>query len=251
MNLLAMDRQIRALTSAFAALRNLRIDGFDRHTTPGGISFVPKGGVAGNAYYPAKDVIIARKPIAGDYELLVREVIYRHELPKPCEGTDPNVICYYDWDGPAFDAYPPIGMRPTDFDGDEYLGETPPGIDEKFFECKRKGGVWIVERRPEGGGGGVRFGVVTPSPPSGASVLHVQPVKRQGASYVADGAADDFPIWGNAKSDDFATLAGVVGNSTTDIIPLVTVDGVEYAMQYFWFYAKTPNTSIQKGDCGL
>lgn len=43
MNLPAMERQVAKLTAAVSAFRNLRIDGFERHTTPGGMSFVPKG----------------------------------------------------------------------------------------------------------------------------------------------------------------------------------------------------------------
>jgi hypothetical protein len=92
-----------------------------------------------------------------------------------------------------------------------------------------------------GGGGGIRPARVLSV---GTSTINVQPYKRSGTAWVIDGASKNVFLWGDQVGVDFATLVG-------NMIPLIVLDGEEYAIQYFWMYAKTPNAAIAKGDCGL
>lgn len=242
--------QWQELFDCVEGLRAMTIEGFNKGETNGQIAFVD-GRRSRQPQFPDRYVVVTKDPVAADTMLKVREVRYDADRPLPCTEADPSV-CRYEWYGHEFDAYPVPGKRVTDY-SDLYQSATEPlTVDTPVSRCIRNHGVWIVEPRPTAeGGGGIRFGVVDTVPTSGASVVHVQPLKRSGATYAADGPAKDFPLWGNQKGDDFATLVGGVGSVTADIIPLVTVAGVEYAMQYFWLFARTPNATIPRGDCGL
>jgi hypothetical protein len=93
---------------------------------------------------PERTVEIVKKPVAGDTTLLVREAKYANLPPKPCT----EATCYYEWYGSPFDAYPPLGVTPIAFSGDENTTDqetTPPKLTDKFHRCHRKHNVWELD----------------------------------------------------------------------------------------------------------
>lgn len=199
-----------------------------------------------------KTVVIIKKPVDGDSTLRVLEAGYGTIPPTKCEGENP-VVCNYRWYGVEFEVYPPLGKQAIDYEGDEFLDPSvtnPPKIDSKFHRIHQEREVWVLDLEAEGGGGGIRPAVVTVAT-AGALTITVQPMKRSGSTWIADGGTIVAPLWGKQTGDDFQTLIGSPTASVFDLIPLVNVGGEWYAMQYFWMYAKTPSTSIAIGDCAL
>lgn len=201
-------------------------------------------------------VVVVETPTAASTNLRVRKVRYKTNPPVPCVSANNEITCQIEWLGDTFDAFPDYGQTclayedfvaegPLDPAGGYAFDDATVFLPARFVEQQ-----WIVEPRPVAEGGGVRPAIVTAAV-AGALTLTVQPVKRSGASWVADGGTIVVPIWGNAKGDDFQTLVAPGVTSTADVIPLVQFEGEWYALQYFWFYAKTPNASIARGDCGL
>lgn len=241
-----LDRQVRALSK-------MRIEGYGRSGggASGAISFARTVQRSDDPRYVVpRTVVIVRKPTVDHDFLLVREAVYASDIPKKCEGTDPNKVCYYEWKGPDFEVYPPLGMECIDYDGDEFTGDTPKH-DTVFHRCTYQHDYWMLENAPKStGGGGIVPARVLATPATGATTISVQPVKRSTAvpqptdPWVNDGVSVTVPLWSRQKGEDFQTLVG-------DVIPLVVIAGERYAMQYLWFYTKTPNPAIPKGDCGL
>lgn len=194
-----------------------------------------------------KTVVIVVKPLATDAMLTVREAKYADLPPSPCtsSGTPPVTICHYTWHGPAFAVWPPLGKEAVDYAGDEYVqgsDDIPPKLDTVFHRCHREHDSWVLDHKGgEGGGGGIVPARVLSF---GTTTINIQRYKWSGSAWVTDRGPDDVLLWGSQIGSDFSTLVG-------DMIPLVIVNGEEFALQYFWMYTKTPNTSIQKGDCDL
>lgn len=249
MSLAAMDKQIRELTKVVQGLAKMTIEGFDRQSTGGRVSFARKGGPLPTVYEDLF-VVVVRDPVAADKTLLVREVRYSALVAKPCTEADPST-CFYEWYGEDFDAYPLPGKKITEY-SDLYQSATDPlNNDTPVVKCIRNHNTWVVEPRPVAeGGGGIRPAKVV-SAAGTASTIVVQPVKRSGASWVNDGGQITVPLWGGQQGQDFATLVQNGPDATADYIPLVQFEGEWYAMQYFWLYAKTPLGNISRGDCGL
>ena len=99
----------------------------------------------------------------------------------------------------------------------------------------------------DGGGGGIVPAKVVAFV-ANATTITVQPVKRDPnppkLAWLNDGDPIIVALWGDQRGQDFQTLVG-------DIIPLVVIAGEKYAMQYFWMFARAPNTAIPQGDCAL
>ena len=219
-----------------------------------------------------KTVVIIAQPRDGDAVLMCRAVRYLHNLPVPCVtgGSPPTTACYYVWDGEPFSVYPAFGMKPVDYQGDEFTKQIPdnpetevveggpenPGYDTVFHRCTYQHGYWMMENAPKSTGGGIVPARVLNNsngqPPSGTqTTIRVQPVKRSTVipqpadPWLNDGdPIEAVPLWDKQQGQDFQTLVGYV-------IPLIVIGGERYAMQYFWFYSKNPSPSILKGDCGL
>lgn len=104
-----------------------------------------------------RTVVITQKPVEGNALLTVREAKYTDVPPLPCTGAAPNVVCHYRFVGPEFVVYPPMGTKPIDFEGDEYVGGSDdPPVDPKlstvFHRVYREHGVWVIDKL---GGGSV------------------------------------------------------------------------------------------------
>ncbi len=229
------------------------IVGFSRRAGSGGVTFYPESESPTPLYFIPKTVVITVKPQDGDATLTVREAKYIDLPPKPCSGSGEIAVCYYEWYGVDFAVYPPMGMRPIDFAGDEYnagTSEAPiqPKLTTVFHRVHREREVWVLEDVTAKGGIGIRPAIVLTAT-TGAHTIHVQPAKRSGFTWIADGSAIDVPLWGTQLGEDFQTLIGLPGATEVDVIPLIQVGGEWYAMQYFWWYANTPNPALPKGDC--
>lgn len=201
-----------------------------------------------------RTVCVVQTPVAGDHTLKVRPVRYKDpQPPRPCETAGQTTTCFIEFTGELFDAYPDFGFGVLDYE-DFAIAETDVLDDETpYLRARLSENQWIVEPKPVGGGGGGIRPAVVVTANAGASTIRVQPMKRSGSTWVADGPQVDRPLWGGQKADDFITLKATGTDVLLyDYVPLITLaDGIEYALQYFWMYAKTPNTSISRGDCGL
>jgi len=198
-----------------------------------------------------KMVAVTKPPVEGDAMLAVRAAGYATIPPKKCEG-DPRQ-CYYEWLGANFDAYPSLGSDVMDYEGKAFASGQPPAFDTVFYRCQFQNGVWVLDRPGGEGGGGITPARVLPTPGTGNRTIAVQPVKRivpppsnpASAVWTNDGPPiDAVALWGEQRGEDFQTVVN-------DIIPLIEIAGEKYAMQYFWFYTKTVNSAIPRGDCGL
>lgn len=249
-----MEADVRKLKRQVASMNGLTIEGFQRSDSAGGMTFGDGARKISPIHIPPKTIVIVKKPLAADVTLIVREAKYDRSPPKKCEGTAPNVTCFYEWFGSDFEVYPPLGKEAIDYEGDEFEGVAedahPPKLDTVFHRCHREHNAWVLDLQAEGGGGGMRPALVV-SAVAAAATIRVQPVKRSGTSWTVDGGPIVVPLWGAQKGDDFLTLIQTGNFNTSDFIPLVSIGGEWYAMQYFWMYAKTPNAAIAKGDCAL
>jgi hypothetical protein len=252
-----METDLRKLKRQMTAMMNTTVEGYTRIESGGGVAFGEGAKRILPAYIAPKTVVIIKKPVATGSTLLVREAKYTSIPPKKCTGVDPNVTCFYDWVYPDFEVYPPLGKEAIDYAGDEWTkqivdnpltkviesGLAPPEITTVFHRCHREHEVWVLDLQADGGGGGIRPARVTAAV-TAASTIKVQPYKRSGIAWATDGAEKNVFLWGDQTGSDFATLIG-------DMIPLIVLDGEEYALQYFWMFTKTPSGGITRGDCAL
>lgn len=199
-----------------------------------------------------KTVCVIETPNAAVPTIKVRPVRYKDPRPpRPCETVGEVTTCYIEFTGELIEAFPDFGFGVMDYE-DFVVGETDTLDDETpYLRARYEEGQWIVENRPVAeGGGGIRPAKVV-SASGTASTIVVQPVKRSGTSWVNDGGQITVPLWGGQQGQDFATLIQNGPDATADYIPLVQFEGEWYAMQYFWLFAKTPLSTIARGDCGL
>ena len=132
-----------------------------------------------------------------------------------------------------------------DFEDDDVDAENEPDADTTIFRCFRNHDSWIVEKPSDGGGGGIRPAYVSVPPATGATTLRVQPVRRNGVAWSADGGAITVPIWGYQRGEDFASVA----DGGTSIIPLINVAGEWYAIQYLWMFVNISTAPLVRGTC--
>jgi hypothetical protein len=162
----------------------------------------------------------------------------------------------YEAYGPVETGYPMETKKGADYTALKVAGSDIPES-ATFIRATWRGGFWIVE---EMSGGGFKFALVPgtrinppgPNCVTGANTIDVQPVKRSsGTAYTLDGPQISVRLWGAQTGKDFFELITSGVQASSDFIPLVQIDGEWFAMQYLWWYEKTPNPAILKGDCGL
>ncbi len=233
--------------------------------------------------FQPRTVVITKKPVEGDKFLTVREAKYKELPPTPCTGSGASAACFYEWIGPEFEAYPPLGLKPIDFVGDENTTavETPPKFDTKFHRIHREYDVWVLER-PAAGGSAITFCVVVgPAPglqwgdPSDFfRIVHMKKNPNYGTSpgeglpidtvtHVWVGIVSEplgyslvqcFP---GTKQSDWQYFQGVSGYTSAGPIlmanaPFFTtkmIGGVEYITPEVFAEAGNPDSGTLPGDC--
>jgi hypothetical protein len=222
---------------------------------------------------PDRTVVIVRKPVEGDIGLLVREAKYTDPRPKPCTGDGDSATCFYTWYGPEFEAYPPLGLKPIAYDGDENTAAatTPPKLTTKFYRCHREHDTWLLDAPPASGGGndvclvhgplaGTQW-LVTPDP----DFIRVVHMKKNPAYTTGSGLPTHIvneptgnsvvACWPGTKQSFWrhyaSTNQGFPPLPLSNAVYLETamIGGVEYVTPVVAIATDTPNPALPAGDC--
>lgn len=209
-----------------------------------------------------RTVVIIRKPVEGDEELLVRRARYAQTPPVPCTGDGETAVCRYEWAGDDFRAFPALGTKPITYDGDEWDGAQKPKLTTVFYRSHRDDDLWILDP-PAKGGSNIDIGLVVTTT-GASSFIQIRRVKldSSGALVWANvnpqtGVAvsetvkcwegTDAAFWSEFKP---GTLGGTPTPSSQLYVPLMTIRGVEYAIPVWAFIATAPITpALPRGSC--
>lgn len=268
MSLATMKSQITELQQHVRALTMLKIEGFRRRSAGGGISFVSATRNT-DPKWTQKTVVIVRAPVDGDRTLLVREARYRNLPPQPCTGDGDSATCFYEWLGPEFDVYPPLGVKPSAYSGDENTSPvtTPPKLTTKFYGLHREHDTWILDPPREAGGANLdiafvsSFGGVQGAPVTTSKFIDVVRLKfdDEASFWTVKDGYDIFNRpkrtrvmcwWGtdSAYWNRWQTAEEVPGDFTP-LIMLIQSEGIQWAFPTFAFNTHEPPTNVLAGDC--
>lgn len=255
-----MEADVRKLKRQVASMNGLTIEGFQRSDSAGGMTFGDGARKISPIHIPPKTIVIVKKPLAADVTLIVREAKYDRSPPKKCEGTAPNVTCFYEWFGSDFEVYPPLGKEAIDYEGDEFEGVAedahPPKLDTVFHRCHREHSAWVLDLQAEGGASIAFVKIVDSVPPNSPSskFLTVQPMKvddvegsptfgkwiaRMMGTEVAE-------VWPNYVAGHYLPMRF----QTPDlIVPMTKVNGTQYVWQKNRMFLGQPLSSLPQSDC--
>lgn len=269
-----LQKQIAELRDRVASLSNVTIEGYNRASGRGGISF--SRGLRDTSFkWSEKTVVITVKPNDGDRVLTVREARYKTLPPEPCTGDGESAECSYEWFGPEFEVYPPLGTKAVTFAGDETTDsvDVPPKLTTKFHRCHREHDVWVLEKAAEGGGETdvclVHAPLVGSTWGSGTRIriVHVK-LDAAGTAYVTAERTTPIPpeaiapgysiarCWPGTVESHWQYFQSTIGQQpnyrpSSNAVYLGTemINGIEYIAPKVPIAAFTPSPGIAAGDC--
>lgn len=189
-------------------------------------------------------VAITEKPTSESKRLRVREVQYDGN-----DGPITDTGAPYKFVGVAFDALPYVGVRAKEYDGFEFTGATPTQA-ATYFDARAIGSDrWMLSAPVVATG--TRFAVVKQAGDTGEKFVIVREVQlkitNNVVSFVEIGSNETVLCYPFSGAQHFREL--VVRTSTPQIVQLVLVGGVWYAMQTIRWATGTRPTQIQEEVC--